>query len=309
VRALSLDELEGTGHNFGNSVPHPGAGLASFIELGIQRGACAWVRWVDLSRWFIQPHRMKSSSISRRHLLQGAAAVGALGAFGQGRVSAQAKADSESLLEAGSVILFQGDSITDAGRKKDVLEANDSGALGRGYPALVAGELLADHADLGLKIYNRGISGNKVPDLAGRWQKDCLDLKPDVLSILIGINDIWHTIAFGSKYQGTLADYREGYRKLIRETLAALPDIRIVICEPFTTREKFASKEGKTAADYAVVAKELADEFKLTFVPFQAEFDKACEAADPKFWLGDGIHPSPAGHALMGQAWRRAVGI
>ncbi len=252
---------------------------------------------------------MDQPSISRRSLLQGAASFTALGALGTSTSHAQDKAPTKTELKKGSVILFQGDSITDEGRKKDILEANDSGALGKGYAANAAGEILGDNAELGLQFYNRGISGNKIPDLAARWQKDCIELKPDILSILIGINDIWHTIAFGANYQGTIADYEEGYRQLIKDTLAAKADTRIVICEPFTTRENFKSREGKTAADYAVVAKRIADDMKLTFVAFQTEFDKACKAAPGKFWLWDGIHPSTAGHALMSQVWRRAVGI
>lgn len=252
---------------------------------------------------------MDPHTFSRRSLLQGAAYLGALGAFGHSSARAQDKAPKNPNLKPGSVILFQGDSITDEGRKKDKLEPNDTGGLGRGYAADAAGLIMGDHPELGLQFYNRGISGNKVPDLAARWQQDCLDLKPDILSILIGINDIWHTIAFGSKYQGTIADYEEGYRQLIKDTLAAKPDTRIVICEPFTTRENFKSREGKSAADYAVVARKIADDLKLTFVPFQSEFDKACKAAPANFWLWDGIHPSQPGHAFMAQVWRRAVGI
>lgn len=251
---------------------------------------------------------MHKKPISRRSLLSGATSVATLGALGIS-ARAQDKPANKTPLKKGSVIVFQGDSITDAGRKKDILEANDSGALGKGYAANAAGEILVDHAELGLQFYNRGISGNKIPDLAARWHKDCIELKPDILSILIGINDIWHTIAFGAKYQATIADYEEGYRQLIKDTLAAKADTRIVICEPFTTRDNFKSREGKTAADYAVVAKKIADDMKLTFVAFQAEFDKACKAAPGKFWLSDGIHPSTAGHALMSQVWRRAVGI
>ena len=253
---------------------------------------------------------MSESPISRRSLIRGVASIGALGALGATASKAQEKGAAKPKLKPGTVILFQGDSITDAGRKKENLEANDSEGLGKGYAANAAGELLADNPELGLKVYNRGISGNKLPDLAARWRQDCLDLKPDILSILIGVNDIWHTIAFGSKYKGTIKDYEEGYRQLIKETQAALPDVRIVVCEPFTTRdERFKSSEGKTVADFAEVARSLADEFKLTVVPFQAEFDKALKAAPGEFWLWDGIHPTQAGHALMSQAWRRAVGI
>jgi lysophospholipase L1-like esterase len=252
---------------------------------------------------------MDPKPISRRSLLSGAAAA-ALYTFGASSAQAQDK-PAKTTLKPGSVIVFQGDSITDAGRKKDVLEANDSGALGKGYAANAAGEILVDNPELGLKFYNRGVSGNMVPSLAARWQADCIDLKPDLLSILIGINDIWHTIAFGTNYQGTIADYEEGYRQIIKDTLAAKADTRIVICEPFTTRDgNFKSKtDGKTPADFAVVARKIADDLKLTFVPFQAEFDKACKAVEAKFWLSDGIHPTQAGHALMTQVWRRTVGI
>src|SRR4030043_1969549 len=98
-----------------------------------------------------------------------------------------------SIIQKDSTILFQGDSITDAGRdRKSEGNANNSNALGKGYVYSIATQLLAESPGDGLKIYNRGISGNKVFQLADRWDKDCLDLKPDVLSILIGVNDIWH---------------------------------------------------------------------------------------------------------------------
>jgi lysophospholipase L1-like esterase len=100
----------------------------------------------------------------------------------------------KSLIRPGETILFHGDSITDAGRKRDVSTANSNAGLGRGYAWLAAAQLLIDRPDANLKIFNRGISGNKVYQLAERWQADCLDLKPDVLSILIGVNDFWHAL-------------------------------------------------------------------------------------------------------------------
>jgi lysophospholipase L1-like esterase len=244
-------------------------------------------------------------SLSRRSIIQGLASLGALGALGVSRSAAQDVAAPKAPAK-GSVILFQGDSITDAGRKKDIPDANNSKALGNGYAALAAGELLGAYPEAELKIYNRGISGNKIPDLAGRWQADCLDLKPDILSILIGVNDLWHTFAFGNKYKATVEDYEKGYRELLAQTLKALPDTRIVICEAFTTR---TSDDFKPLAQYAAVSRKLAEEFKLSFVPFQSVFDNALKAAPAEFWLWDGIHPSVSGHALMCQAWREAVGI
>jgi lysophospholipase L1-like esterase len=206
-------------------------------------------------------------------------------------------------LAKGAKILFQGDSVTDAGRKKDAGSWTQNGALGNGYPALGAGQLMADYPDLELEIYNRGISGNKVPDLAARWQADAIDLKPTVLSVLIGINDYWHTIAFGSKYNGTVDDYEMGYRDLVHRSQEEIPGVRVVICEPFTLRDwpKFDP--------YRAVARKIAEEQELTFVPFQQAFEDAAKTVPKEFWLWDGIHPTPAGHALMVRAWRRTVGV
>ncbi len=130
-----------------------------------------------------------------------------------------------------------------------------------------AGELLRDHADLKLEILNRGISGNKVPDLAARWQTDCLDLQPTVLSILIGVNDIWHKL--NGNYSGTVEDYANGYRKLIEDTQSKLPETRIVICEPFVL--KCGAVNDKWFPEFderREVAVKLAKEMKLTLVPF-----------------------------------------
>lgn len=245
-------------------------------------------------------------SSSRRAWLQGAASAGALSAI-RGASAAETSWKTPILtLEPGSVILFQGDSITDAGRDKKVLEPNDGKALGKGYAAMAAGEILAAHPELKLSCFNRGISGNKIPDLAERWEEDAIKLKPTVLSILIGVNDLWHTFAFGNKYKATVADYETGYRELIDRSLEQIPGVQIVICEPFTTR---TTDDFKALADYRAVAKKLADEKKLCFVPFQSLFDDAVQAAPAEFWLWDGIHPSMAGYAIMVRKWRDVVGI
>lgn len=242
---------------------------------------------------------------TRRNILQGAASVGVLGALGSTASAAQA-APLKPTLKKGSVILFQGDSITDEGRKKDIDAPNDTKALGRGYAAMAAGAIMADNVELELKFYNRGISGNKVPDLDARWQEDCINLKPDILSILIGVNDLWHTLAFGRKYKGTIEDYEKGYSALIDKTKKELPNCNIVICEPFTTRD---SEDFKVLADYGAVAKKLATEKGLLFVPYQSIFDEVVKTAPAPFWLWDGIHPSVPGHTLMMQKWREVLGI
>jgi lysophospholipase L1-like esterase len=265
--------------------------------------------------------RSSSSDPSRRRFVQAAgglaATLAAASARAQSvvpRIIAQqeeserlAASPEESLIRPGDVILFQGDSITDAGRKKDSAAANDQPALGNGYAWLAASELLVDRPDGNLKIFNRGISGNKVYQLAERWDADCLALKPDVLSILIGVNDFWHKHKHG--YDGTLEKYETDYRALIRRTRDALPDVRLVICEPFVLKTGAVDDGWFPEFDgYRAAARKVADEAKAAFVPFQAMFDAAAKLAPANRWLGDGVHPAPDGAALMAHEWLKAVG-
>ncbi len=208
-----------------------------------------------------------------------------------------------SSFKKGSVILFQGDSITDASRNRGKENnANNSKALGNGYVYLIAAQLLAEQPANELKIYNRGISGNKVYELANRWDKDCLNLKPDVLSILIGVNDIWHTLK--GRYDGTVEKYEKDYIALLDRTITALPDTKLVICEPFVLRCGAVNGKWFPEIDkYRAIAEKLARRFDTTFVPFQSMLDKAIQQAPPKYWLYDGVHPSVAGTRLMAQAW------
>lgn len=212
-----------------------------------------------------------------------------------------------STLKTGEVILFQGDSITDAGRDKEKEEANSPRSFGMGYAYLAAANILNTMSSVQPVIYNRGISGNKVFQLAGRWQKDCLDLKPKVLSILIGVNDFWHMI--DGKYDGTVEKYETDYRQLLSLTKNTFPEIQLVICEPFAVAGvKAVTEKWYPAFDaYRVSAKKLAEEFDTTFIPYQAIFDEAQKYAPGKYWTGDGVHPSMAGSSLMAEAWLKAV--
>ena len=214
-----------------------------------------------------------------------------------------------SLIKKGNTILFQGDSITDSGRsRRTAATPNDANALGRGYVQMISAQLLAEYPADDLKIFNRGISGNKVFELAARWDTDCLDLKPDVLSILIGVNDIWHTLE--GRYNGTIEKYENDYRELLERTLEALPDVKLVICEPFVLRcgavndTWFPEFNG-----YRASARKIAEEFDALFVPFQTMFDKALENTAPEYWAADGVHPTMAGAALMAKEWLKTVGI
>ena len=205
-----------------------------------------------------------------------------------------------------TVVLFQGDSITDCGRDRNSKDANSAGALGNGYPLLVSAAALAAHADRELKFFNRGISGNKVPDLEARWRTDTLDLQPDVLSILIGVNDFWHKLDHG--YTGTVEDYERQYSALLDETRRALPHTQIIVLEPFVLRcgavtaRWFPEFDQRRAA-----AARVAKNARVSFVPLQSAFDQKTKSSRPEYWAADGVHPTPAGHALIAEQLRRVA--
>ena len=204
------------------------------------------------------------------------------------------------------VVLFQGDSITDAGRDRNVAGPNLAAGLGTGYPLLIAARALAEQPTRDLLFYNRGVSGNTVLDLQARWQTDTLDLKPDVVSILIGVNDYWHTLM--GTYKGTVDDYEAGYTALLRDTAAALPHAQLVVLEPFVlhcgvvTDAWFPEFDRRRAA-----AARVAKAAHATFVELQGRFDRLSGRATPQHWSNDGVHPTPAGHSVIEQAWLQAV--
>jgi len=247
----------------------------------------------------------KSVRFNRRKFLQ-TTGLGLGVASAAGRISAQTSRKSRHLAD-GTVVLFQGDSITDAGRshEKEAV-ANEQAGLGNGYAAIAAAALLVDHPKTGLQIYNRGISGNKVFQLAERWEKDCLSIKPNLLSILIGVNDIWHTL--NGDYKGTVEIYERDYRALLERTRKALPKVELVICEPFVLRCGAVTEKWFPEFDgYRAAAKRVAGEFHATFVPFQTLFEEAVKYAPPEHWAKDGVHPSASGAALMAHEWVKNV--
>lgn len=210
-------------------------------------------------------------------------------------------------IKKGSVILFQGDSITDAGREKTHELPNSGSSFGGGYAFLAASALLKNFSSVEPQIYNRGISGNKVFQLADRWKKDCLDLKPDVLSILIGVNDFWHMR--NGQYDGSVETYEADYRKLLTNTKSVLPNTQLVICQPFVLPGTTAVDENwkQPFAAYQAVAEKICAEFDGIWVPFQKVFDEALKHAPSTWWAPDGVHPSMAGAYLMAAAWLKAV--
>lgn len=206
----------------------------------------------------------------------------------------------------GKIVLFQGDSITDAGRDKASYYPNSGSGFGHGYAFLAAASIMEQHPGDKLKIYNRGISGHKVFQLANRWDDDCLNLQPDVLSILIGVNDFWHKV--NGNYDGTVEVYENDYRALLERTKKALPNIKLIICEPFAVSGGTAITEKWHPAfdGYRAAAKKIAMEFKAEFVPFQSIFDEALKTGPASYWCPDGVHPSVAGAQLMAKHWVKA---
>jgi acyl-CoA thioesterase-1 len=205
-----------------------------------------------------------------------------------------------SVFEDKAVVLFQGDSITDAGR---VRENGDD--LGRGYAMMAASWFQALYPEQDVRFLNRGISGNRSRDLPARWQKDCLDLQPTWVSVLIGINDTWRR--YDKNSITTLQDYEEAYRTLLERTRAVL-NARFILCEPFVLPVSADRETWREDLDPKIaLVRKLAREYGALLVPFDGIFAQAATLRPPAFWAADGVHPTPAGHALMAQAWLRTV--
>jgi len=249
---------------------------------------------------------------SRRNFFKsagiGAAAVAGLPLLAHAYSPVVDKGKIHDYFAEGDVVLFQGDSITDAGRNKQQELPNNARSFGMGYAMHIASWLLEAMPAKEMTIYNRGISGNKVFQLADRWEKDCLDLNPNVLSILIGVNDYWHFR--NGQYDGTPEIYENDFRNLLTRTKEALPDLKLVICQPFILTGTRAVDESwvEPFNAYQASARKISDEFGAIWVPFQEAFDKAIEVADPTYWAGDGVHPSMAGAQLMAKTWLEALG-
>lgn len=209
------------------------------------------------------------------------------------------------VIRANDIILFQGDSITDCGRAREETPINSG--LGLGYANAIAAQLLATRPADGLTFLNRGISGNRIVDLYARIKADAINLKPTVLSILIGVNDTWHE--FGSRNGVDVPKYERLYRLFLEEVREAVPAVRFVLCEPFVLNCGVVTKDWVVEMDRRRgIVKKLAADFKAVFVPFQAMFDDAVKETPPAFWARDGVHPTIAGHYRMAQAWLAATG-
>lgn len=201
-------------------------------------------------------------------------------------------------------IVFFGDSITDAGRNREQVDANSG--LGNGYVFCASAALLNKDLEK-YEIYNRGIGGNRVVDLYSRIKCDCWNLEPDVINILVGVNDVWHEIRRSNGVE--INRFENIYRTILAETIERLPNVKIIICEPFflkgtATEEQY--EKFLAVKEYAKVVKKLAEEFSLPFVSLQKVYDEAGDKYGNDKLLRDGVHPTTEGAVILANEWLKA---
>lgn len=204
----------------------------------------------------------------------------------------------------GERVLFQGDSITDGGRGRN---ADPNHILGHSYPFLIAAPYGAAYPQQNVVFLNRGLSGNRVADLAKRWQNDALNLKPTTLSIMVGINDVLLTLKAGKEL--SFEDIEAAYDELLADTTAALPGVRLMLLEPFVFSipnfPKPASEYVAAVEKFRIIVGRLGEKYHAPVVKTQALFDSALRRAPVEYWVWDGVHPTYAGQQLIAQEWLR----
>lgn len=197
-------------------------------------------------------------------------------------------------------ILFQGDSITDMGRDR-----NDPHHLGNGYPKFVAAMLREQFPDVDLDFVNFGISGNRTCDLVGRWQTDCLDWQPDIVSVMIGINDTWR--AFDQNDATTAEQFEANYRQLLT-ALKEKTTAKIVMIEPYLLHNEPGKDNWRADLNPKIDAvRRLAREFADVYIPTDGLFAAACVDESVTHWSGDGVHPNDNGAKFIAEHYVKAV--
>jgi lysophospholipase L1-like esterase len=206
-----------------------------------------------------------------------------------------------------ATLLFQGDSITDMKWGRNQADRNHY--LGHSYVYLIASRLHTDMPTAALNFLNRGMSGHTVGDLKNRWQQDALDLEPDVLSILIGVNDVGRAVRSNSEVD--VNAFEADYRSILTQSCGQNPDLKIVLLEPFVlsvTRVKDAWDAWRGQVDrLRPIVEKLATEFDAIFLNTQEIFDEAALRVEPSHWIWDGVHPLPQGHELIARHWIETV--
>lgn len=205
-------------------------------------------------------------------------------------------------------IVFTGDSVTDFQRKRPVGEGLWEG-VGTGYVRQIHTLMNALHPETVIRISNTGISGNNILDLKARWQQDVLDLKPDWVSMMIGINDVWRKFDEPDIFEGhiTPRQYEAAYREIIEETL---PKVKgMIVMTPYFMEP---NRQDPMRADMDVlgsVVKKLAAEYGLICVDTQQAFDEYFQYRHPDYVAWDRVHPNQVGAMILAKAWLKAVGF
>jgi len=203
---------------------------------------------------------------------------------------------------ASARVLFQGDSITDCGRDR-----NDPLSLGFGYAALAAAQAFANEPALDIEFMNRGIGGHRVYDLEARWSEDCIDLRPDVVSILIGINDTWRR--YDSNVVSPINEFKDSLQRICERVTNEL-QAHLVLMEPFVLPVPADREQWREDLDPRIQAvRAVARDLGATLVPLDGIFAAAACDQPPAFWTPDGVHPSLPGHALIAKAVLEAMGL
>lgn len=193
----------------------------------------------------------------------------------------------------GTRVLFQGDSITDGNRGRS---ADPNHILGHGYAFIIAARHGAGFPEAGLEFINRGVSGNTVLDLEKRWQADAIDLKPDILSVLIGVNDRGRKVPLGQ--------FEQVYDTILSSARRENPEVRLVLGEPFL--KPTGNVDADIVARQEIVGR-LAAKYGAAVVRYQRVFDEAARRAPADYWIWDAVHPTYRGHQLMADEWERVV--
>lgn len=211
-------------------------------------------------------------------------------------------------LDAGSKLLFIGDSVTDCGRAQPIGEGMND-ALGRGYVALANSLLQTVYPERRIRVINMGTSGHTVRDLAARWQRDVLALSPDYLSVCIGINDVWRQ--FDSPLRPELHVALDHYETFYREILQSVrPRLKgLFLLTPFYIEDNTQDAMRARMDEYGAVVRKLAAEFDAVFVDTQAAFNAALQHSHSANLAWDRVHPNPVGHMILAHAFLNATGF
>jgi lysophospholipase L1-like esterase len=208
------------------------------------------------------------------------------------------------LFRKNATIVFQGDSVTDAGRTR-----GENDGLGHGYPAMCAGVLKNLFPDYELTIYNRGIGGNRVENLVDRWQTDTIDLRPNLVSILIGVNNVWHPYTH-PEISYDIRKFEADYTRIVEQTIHY--GAKLIVMEPFAFHNPegcFPESWRERLWEVNQVARRIALRYADAYIPLDGILYQEAMKATPTVLSVDGVHPTFEGHRVLAREWLKAAGV